>query len=339
MSLGVVVSFLCSVFNRVFGARQFYVIAVLFLAFFGTWYWLNTHNHENWAILVAALSAGAFYSLVASIIERMTGFRSISAMAEQVTFVMVPPLALIFLVLGTIFIGVATPTEGGAMGAAGALILAMMKRRLTFDLTRQAVESTAKLSAFVVFILVGARVFSLTFYGVDGHRWVEEMLVSLPGGQLGFLIFVNVFVFFLAFFLDFFEIAFIVIPLLGPAADRIGIDLIWFGVMLGMNMQTSFMHPPFGFALFYLRSVAPRDTYIDRVSGKPTAGVTTGQIYWGAVPFVLIQCIGVAMVIAFPGLVMHYKGTGPQIDPSKVRIEIEAPPDLPPLDLGPPVIK
>ncbi len=135
----------------------------------------------------------------------------------------------------------------------------MMKRRLSFDLTRQAVESTAKLSAFVVFILVGARVFSLTFYGVDGHRWVEEMLVSMPGGQLGFLIFVNVFIFLLAFFLDFFEIAFIVIPLLGPAAERLGIDLIWFGVMLGVNMQTSFMHPPFGFALFYLRSVAPRE--------------------------------------------------------------------------------
>jgi TRAP-type mannitol/chloroaromatic compound transport system permease large subunit len=192
----------------------------------------------------------------------------------------------------------------------------MMKRRLTWDLTRQAVESTAKLSAFVVFILVGARVFSLTFYGVDGHRWVEEMLVSLPGGQVGFLVFVNVFIFFLAFFLDFFEIAFIVIPLLGPAAEKIGIDLIWFGVMLGVNMQTSFMHPPFGFALF--------------------EGITTGQIYWGAVPFVLIQCIGVALVIAFPALVMHYKGAGTGIDPSKVKIEIEAPPDLPPLDLGPP---
>ena len=213
---------------------------------------------------------------------------------------MVPPLALIFLVLGTIFIGVATPTEGGAMGAAGALMLAMMKRRLTFDLTRQAIESTAKLSAFVVFILVGARVFSLTFYGVDGHRWVEELLVSLPGGQIGFLIFVNVFVFLLAFFLDFFEIAFIVIPLLGPAAERLGIDLIWFGVMLGVNMQTSFMHPPFGFALFYLRSVAPREPYIDRVTGKLTEPVTTGQIYWGAVPFVIIQCIMVALVIAFP---------------------------------------
>ena len=230
----------------------------------------------------------------------MTGFRLVTVMAEQTTFVMVPPLALIFLVLGTIFIGVATPTEGGAMGAAGAMILAMMKRRLTFDLTRQAVESTAKLSAFVVFILVGARVFSLTFYGVDGHRWVEEMLVSMPGGQIGFLIFVNIFVFVLAFFLDFFEIAFIVIPLLGPAAERLGIDLIWFGVMLGVNMQTSFMHPPFGFALFYLRSVAPREPYTDRVSGKRTEGVTTGQIYWGAVPFVIIQCIGVALVIAFP---------------------------------------
>ena len=340
MSLGVVVSFLCSVFNRVFGARYFYVTAILFVAFLAAAYYCDTHNHENWGILLAALAAGAFYALVAALIELATGFRLVSVMAAQVTFVMVPPLALIFLVLGTIFIGVATPTEGGAMGASGALILAMMKGRLTFDLTRQAVESTAKLSAFVVFILVGARVFSLTFYGVDGHRWVEEMLVSMPGGQLGFLIFVNVFVFVLAFFLDFFEIAFIVIPLLGPAAERLGIDLIWFGVMLGVNMQTSFMHPPFGFALFYLRSVAPRESYLDRVSGKRTEGVTTGQIYWGAVPFVIIQCIGVALVIAFPAMVMHYKSTGPQIDPSKVRIEIEAPPDLPPLDFGqPPVIK
>jgi tripartite ATP-independent transporter DctM subunit len=339
MSLGVVVSFFCSIFNRIFGARQFYIIALLFIIFAAAWYWLDTHDHENWAILLAALAAGTLYSLVASLIERTTGFRLISAMAEQTTFVMVPPLALIFLVLGTIFIGVATPTEGGAMGASGALILAMMKRRLTWDLTRQAVESTAKLSAFVVFILVGARVFSLTFYGVDGHRWVEEMLVSLPGGQVGFLVFVNVFIFFLAFFLDFFEIAFIVIPLLGPAAEKIGIDLIWFGVMLGVNMQTSFMHPPFGFALFYLRSVAPREKYVDRVSGKLTEGITTGQIYWGAVPFVLIQCIGVALVIAFPALVMHYKGTGTGIDPSKVKIEIEAPPDLPPLDFGQPPAK
>ena len=233
------------------------------------------------------------------VIARFTGIRFLSHMAQQTTFVMVPPLFLIFLVLGTIFIGVATPTEGGAMGASGALILGTLKRRLNWDLVRQAVESTAKLSAFVVFILIGARVFSLTFYGVSGHIWVENMLTSLPGGQVGFLIFVNLFVFVLAFFLDFFELAFIVIPLLGPAAEHLGIDLIWFGVILGVNMQTSFMHPPFGFALFYLRSVAPREAYNDRVTGKRMEGVTTGQIYWGAVPFVAIQVIMVMLVIFF----------------------------------------
>src|SRR5215467_11535697 len=265
--------------------------------------------------------------------NRTLGFRFLSHMAEQVTFVMVPPLFLIFLVLGTIFIGVATPTEGGAMGATGALVLATIKGRLKWDLVRQAAQATAKLSAFVVFILIGARVFSLTFYGVDGHLWVENLLVSLPGGQIGFLVFVNAFVFVLAFFLDFFELAFIVIPLLGPAAEKLGIDLIWFGVMLGVNMQTSFMHPPFGFALFYLRSVAPKEAYTDRVTGKQMAGVTTGQIYWGAVPFVLIQLIAVGLVIAFPSTVMHYKSTGSQVDPSKVNIDIQLPDMPPPLDL------
>jgi TRAP-type mannitol/chloroaromatic compound transport system permease large subunit len=267
------------------------------------------------------------------ICDRVLSYRFLSRMAEQVTFVMVPPLFLIFLVLGTIFIGLATPTEGGAMGATGALILAVTKGRLRLDLVRQAVESTAKLSAFVVFILIGARVFSLTFYGVDGHRWVENLLVSLPGGQIGFLVFVNAFVFVLAFFLDFFELAFIVIPLLGPAAEKLGIDLIWFGVILGVNMQTSFMHPPFGFALFYLRSVAPKEPYTDRITGKLMQPITTGQIYWGAIPFVIIQLIAVAIVIAFPGMVMHYKKHGPQVDPSKVNIEIQLPDMLPPLDL------
>jgi len=245
----------------------------------------------------------------------------------------VPPLFLIFLVLGTIFIGVATPTEGGAMGASGALILGAMKRRLTWDLVRQATESTAKLASFVVFILLGARVFSLTFYGVSGHIWVESMLTSLPGGQIGFLLFVNAFVFVLAFFLDFFELAFIVIPLLGPAADHLGIDLIWFGVILGVNMQTSFMHPPFGFALFYLRSVAPREPFLDRVTGKLTQGVTTGQIYWGAVPFVLIQLIMVITVIMVPSMVTHYRSGLTQMDPNKVKIEVPQL-DLPPLDLN-----
>jgi tripartite ATP-independent transporter DctM subunit len=290
----------------------------------------ETHGAD---FVVLTMFIGIMFAFTVSVVnwlcDKLLGFRFLSRLAQQVTFVMVPPLFLIFLVLGTIFIGVATPTEGGAMGATGALALGLLKRRLSWDLVRQAVESTAKLSAFVVFILVGARVFSLTFYGVDGHRWVESFLVSLPGGQVGFLVFVNLFVFVLAFFLDFFEIAFIVIPLLGPAAEHLGIDLIWFGVILGVNMQTSFMHPPFGFALFYLRSVAPRESFIDRVSGKRTEPITTGQIYWGAVPFVVIQVIMVGIVIAAPALVMHYKGLGSQIDPSKVRIDIQAP-DIPP---------
>ncbi|TAH69342.1 MAG: TRAP transporter large permease subunit [Rhodopseudomonas palustris] len=285
--------------------------------------------------VVLTMSVTVALCFGAAVINRVLKLKLLSKLSEQVVFVMVPPLGLIFLVLGTIFIGVATPTEGGAMGAAGAMLLALMKRRLTFGLTKQAVESTAKLAAFVIFILIGARVFSLTFYGVNGHRWVEELLVSMPGGQLGFLLFVNAFVFILAFFLDFFELAFIVIPLLGPAAEKLGIDLVWFGIMLAVNMQTSFMHPPFGFALFFLRSVAPKVPYIDRISGKTMEPVTTGQIYWGAVPFVIIQLVMVALVIAFPSMVMHYKGTATIVDPSKVNIDVPQI-EMPPLDFGPP---
>jgi hypothetical protein len=185
---------------------------------------------------------------------------------------------------------------------------------------RQAMDTTAKLSTFVVFILVGARVFSLTFYGVNGHVWVEQLLLHLPGGQLGFLIVVNVLIFFLAFFLDFFELSFIVIPLVGPVADKLGIDLIWFGVLLGVNMQTSFMHPPFGFALFYLRSVAPAKDFLDKVTGRLTKKVTTGQIYWGAVPFVLIQIVMIALVISFPQMVMVYKASEKAFDIKKIQI-------------------
>jgi tripartite ATP-independent transporter DctM subunit len=232
---------------------------------------------------------------------------------------LLPPLILIFLVLGTIFQGIATPTEGGAMGAVGALVLAILKGRLNLGLTRQALDTTTKLSAFVIFILIGARVFSLTFYGVNGHKWVEDLLLDLPGGQIGFLVFVNALVFVLAFFLDFFELAFIIVPLLAPAAEALDIDLIWFGVLLAINMQTSFMHPPFGFALFYLRSVAPKEEYLDKITRLRMAPVTTGQIYWGAVPFVIIQIIMVALAIVFPEMVMHYKG-GPTIDPSQIEI-------------------
>ena len=303
------------------------------------WFMMRNSTSHGADFVVLSMFFGIVFAFGTAVVNwatnRFLGFRFLSHMAQQTTFVMVPPLFLIFLVLGTIFIGVATPTEGGAMGASGALILGGLKRRLSWDLVRQAVESTAKLSAFVVFILVGARVFSLTFYGVSGHIWVENLLTSLPGGQVGFLIFVNAFVFVLAFFLDFFELAFIVIPLLGPAAEHLGIDLIWFGVILGVNMQTSFMHPPFGFALFYLRSVAPREPYNDRVTGKRTDGITTGQIYWGAVPFVVIQAIMVLLVIMFPAMVMHYKSAGSTMDPSKVKIEIPQI-DLPPLDFSQP---
>ena len=229
----------------------------------------------------------------------------------RVLTTLVPPLMLIFLVLGTIFLGIATPTEGGAMGATGALAMALVRKRLNLKLLKQAMESTAKLTTFVLFILIGARVFSLTFYGVNGHLWVEHLLVNLPGGQLGFLIVVNLLVFFLAFFLDYFELSFIIVPLLGPVAEKLGIDLIWFGVLLGINMQTSFLHPPFGFALFFLRSVAP-------------ASVKSSDIYWGAVPFVFIQIIMVSLVIAFPQMVTSGLDKGNNVDANSVKIEIPA---------------
>jgi TRAP-type mannitol/chloroaromatic compound transport system permease large subunit len=272
--------------------------------------------------LVLAAAAGAALAFAFAFANRRLGLKFLSRLAERVVFVLIPPLALIFLVLGTIFLGWATPTEGGAMGATGALAMAVARKRLSWMLLRQAMDTTARLSTFVLFILIGARVFSLTFYGIDGHKWVEELLANLPGGALGFLIVVNLLVFLLAFFLDFFELAFIIVPLLAPVAERLGIDLIWFGVLLAVNMQTSFMHPPFGFALFYLRSVAPSREYVDKVTKAVISPVTTWQIYWGAVPFVILQVVMVAIVIAFPQMVIVYKSGQPEVDSSKVRIEI-----------------
>ncbi len=273
-------------------------------------------------MIVLCMMVGIGVAFVAAMANKLFKIGLLSAMAERVTFVLIPPLALIFLVLGTIFLGVATPTEGGAMGASGALAMALARKRLNLTLLKQAMNSTLKLTSFVVFILVGARVFSLTFYGVDGHKWVEHLLLDLPGGQLGFLIVVNIMVFLLAFFLDFFELSFIVVPLLGPVAEKLGIDLIWFGVLLGVNMQTSFMHPPFGFALFYLRSVAPAKEYVDKVTGKKTDPVTTMQIYWGAVPFVVIQMIMIGLVIAFPQMVTMGLDKPVEVDLDKVEINI-----------------
>jgi tripartite ATP-independent transporter DctM subunit len=215
-----------------------------------------------------------------------------AALAARVLTTLVPPLLLIFLVLGTIFVGIATPTEGGAMGATGALLLAWLRGRLDRLQLTQALDSTTRLTSFVVFILIGSTVFSLVFRGLDGDLWVEHLFAHLPGGRLGFLVAVNVLVFGLAFFLDFFEIAFIIVPLIAPIAFKLGIDPVWFGVMLAVNIQTAFMHPPFGFALFYLKSVAPR-------------GIRTSDIYWGALPFLAIQVLMVAIVLAYPGIVLH----------------------------------
>jgi TRAP-type mannitol/chloroaromatic compound transport system permease large subunit len=269
---------------------------------------------DELGIFAAAVAIGVAF--VFALANRYLKLNLLSRMAEKVVFVLIPPLALIFLVLGTIFIGMATPTEGGGMGAAGAMLLAIANRRLNWSLVRQAMHSTTRLSAFVIFILIGSTVFSLVFRGVNGDLWVEHLLTSLPGGTTGFLVVVNIMFFLLAFFLDFFELAFILVPLVGPVAEKLGIDLIWFGVLLGVNMQTSFMHPPFGFALFYLRSVAPKE-------------VKTSDIYWGAIPFVIIQIIMVALIIAFPRLVSIEK----KID-MKEQLELKI--DVPVQEEAPP---
>jgi TRAP-type mannitol/chloroaromatic compound transport system permease large subunit len=273
--------------------------------------------------IVVSMCVGVIFAFIIAVINKVTRLGLLSRMAERVTFVLIPPLLLIFLVLGTIFLGIATPTEGGAMGATGAIIMAIARGRLSFSLLRQALNSTTKLSCFVVFILIGSTIFSLVFQGVDGSKWVEHLLTGLPGGQLGFLIVVNLLVFFLAFFLDFFELSFIVVPLIGPVAEKLGVDLIWFGVLLGVNMQTSFMHPPFGYALFYLRSVAPLKPYIDRLTKKEVAPVTTMQIYWGAIPFVLIQIVMVGLIIAFPGIVSSGLDKEEKIDLDKVQLQMQ----------------
>jgi TRAP-type mannitol/chloroaromatic compound transport system permease large subunit len=352
-------------FQKPDGSRGLLSCAVLATAsaVFGVWALRGT-SYAGTDLFILAMAAGIGFALVVALANRallyFRGVSILSPLAERVTFVMVPPLLLIFLVLGTILIGVATPTEGGAMGAVGAMALAAIKRyvddnpaRFSVAIVRQAAEATAKLAAFVMFILIGARIFSLAFYGVNGHIWVEHLLTSLPGGMYGFLILVTILVFLLAFFLDFFELCFILVPLLKPAAESIfrsspeavaiaksaGMAVIatadgsgvmheyvadvtpfvvWFGVLLAINMQTSFMHPPFGFALFYLRSVAPKEPFRDKVTGKLTAPVTTGQIYWGAVPFVFIQLAMVALVMLMPSLAMPVT-TKPVASPASIE--------------------
>jgi TRAP-type mannitol/chloroaromatic compound transport system permease large subunit len=281
---------------------------------------LFTGISSEWR-LVAAMAFAVGVSYAIALANHRFKLNIISRLAEQVIIVLIPPLALIFLVLGTIFLGIATPTEGGAMGATGALLISLAKGRLTMATVKQALDSTTKLSAFVMMILIGARVFGLTFYGINGNVWIEDLLLALPGGEYGFLIVVTIIVFILGCFLDFFEIAFIMVPLLVPVAEKLGIDLVWFGIILGINLQTSFLTPPFGFSLFYLRSIAPQGAYKDAVTGKMTAGIKTLEIYKGVVPYIIIQFLMILLVIAFPGLVMHYKDSHKAADPT-LQIEI-----------------
>jgi TRAP-type mannitol/chloroaromatic compound transport system permease large subunit len=265
-------------------------------------------------VLILSMTVASVLALGLAIVNRVFKIGLLSRLTEQVTFVLIPPLVLIFLVLGTIFLGIATPTEGGAMGALGALIMAVSRRRLNWSLLVQALDSTARLSCFVLFILVGSTVFSFTFNAADGHIWVEHLFDGMPGGAIGFLIVVNILIFILGCFIDFFEIAFIVIPILAPVADKMlggllppgtppEMTLIWFGVIVAMNLQTSFLTPPFGFALFYLRSVAAKADYQDRITGEKIPAVTTPQIYKGSIAFIVLQLIMVAVVIAVPTLV------------------------------------
>ena len=309
--------------NGASGHRSLLVLVLLCTAVgFG---WAQIHNGlmTQWLeravpsagdeIVILSMTLASLTGLSLAIINRVTRLGLLSRLAEQVTFVLMPPLILIFLVLGTIFLGVATPTEGGAMGALGAIILALGKRRLSFSLTKQALENTAKLASFVLFILIGSTVFSFTFNAADGHIWVEHLFDGIPGGAWGFLVVVNILIFILGCFIDFFEIAFIVIPLLAPVAEKIlpglvpGMTpdqaMIWFGVIVAMNLQTSFLTPPFGFALFYLRSVAAKFDYKDRVTGKLIPSVKTIEIYKGSIAFIILQLIMVVAVIAFPVLV------------------------------------
>ncbi|MFC7462946.1 TRAP transporter large permease [Hydrogenophaga defluvii] len=285
-------------------------------------------------VFILSATVGSVLALALALLNRLFRLGLLSRLAEQVTFVLIPPLVLIFLVLGTIFLGIATPTEGGAMGALGALIMAGSRNRLSFDLMKQALENTTKLAVFVLFILIGSTVFSFTFNAADGHIWVEHLFDKLPGGQLGFLIFVNALVFVLGMFIDFFEIAFIIIPLLAPVAEKMGIDLIWFGIIIAMNLQTSFLTPPFGFALFYLRSVAARNDYTDQITKQRIPAVTTAQIYKGSIAFIILQLLMVAAIIAFPGMVTGSLGEKVKVDESAVTDMLNNMPGMEDTDSG-----
>jgi TRAP-type mannitol/chloroaromatic compound transport system permease large subunit len=285
-------------------------------------------------VFILSLTVAACLALALALLNRLLRLGLLSQLAERVTFVLIPPLVLIFLVLGTIFLGIATPTEGGAMGALGALVMAVARRRLGWRQLTQALDATARLATFVLFILIGSTVFSFTFNAADGHLWVEHLFADLPGGAMGFLVVVNLLVFVLGMFIDFFEIAFIVVPMLAPVAAKVlpvllpaGVEpeyaLIWFGVLLAMNLQTSFLTPPFGFALFYLRSVAPKADYVDRVTGATIPAVTTAQIYQGSIAFIVLQAVMVGAIMLNPNLVLGGIERAPQLDEQQIMDRLQ----------------
>jgi len=216
----------------------------------------------------------------------------LKTLIKRVIFVMFPPLFLILLVLGSIFAGIATPTEAGALGAVGAMILASLNKRLTIKNLKDTMNDTAKLTVMVVFLLIGSTVFSLVFRGVYGDVWIDNLLLNIPGGKWGLIFIANLVIFILGFFIDFFEIVFIVIPMIAPTAAKLGIDMVWFGVMIGMNLQASFLTPPFGFSIFYLKGVSPPE-------------LKTTHVYRGVIPFIIIQLIGLTIMIVYPEIVKY----------------------------------
>jgi tripartite ATP-independent transporter DctM subunit len=325
------------------------LLCLLSIAIFIAYVWSQFHGHimSHWLqrhaeqistgeIFVLSITIGAFSTLLLALLNRWLNLHLLSKLAERVTFVLIPPLILIFLVLGTIFLSIATPTEGGAMGAVGALLMAFCRRRMQWKIIKQALDRTTRLSTFVLFILIGSTFFSFTFNAADGALWVEDLFRHIPGGAWGFLITVNLLVFILGMFIDFFEIAFIVVPLLAPVAEKLlpellppgvpaDIALIWFGVIIAMNLQTSFLTPPFGFSLFYFRSVAPKEPYVDRVTNQTIQAFKIQDIYKGAIVFVFLQLAMLTAVMLFPQLVTSNFTTATILDIEQVEQILNAP--------------
>ena len=276
---------------------------------------------------MVSFGGAVFSAFMLALLDAGLRLHWLSPLASRVAFVLLPPLILIFLVLGTIYLGVATPTEAGALGAIGAVVLALARRRLTRRNAAQALLETSKLSCMVMFVLIGATFFSHSFQALEGRIWIEQLFSQLPGGAKGFLIVVTALIFVLGLFLDFFEIAFVLLPLLAPVAQKLGIDLVWFGILVGVNLQASFMTPPFGFSLFFLRGAAPRADTTDPDSGRTMPGISTNDIYIGVLPFVGVQVLVLGLLIAWPALVLREATATPLDDAAIGRaLGIAAPP-------------